>query len=88
MYDSVRYQALYSSHVHMSQTGHVTYLLVLLSNRHMYEQSIQHSRQYGLIQNRLLAHHTCLLLSNSQQKVMHAYCDIHLVWLDTVTSVH
>ena len=33
----------------------------------MYEPSMQHSRQYGLIQNRLLAPHTCLLLSNLQQ---------------------
>ena len=43
----------------------------------MYEQSIQHSRQYGLIQDRLLAPHTCLLLSNIQQ--------IHVL---TPTQIH
>ena len=50
----------------------------------MYEPSIQHSRQYGLIQNRLLAPHTCLLLvvhDNSLPSLKASQCNMHIVHL-------
>ena len=50
----------------MSQTGRVTYLLVLLSNRNVGAVHIALKTVWAN-KNRLLAPHTCLLLSNSQQ---------------------